>query len=142
MERRWNIQKHDYDQVSALAGRLGCAPLVAAMLISRGYSEEIAARRFLAPCVEDLHDPFLLLGMKAAVARIRQAVERDERILVWGDYDVDGTTGTVLLRKALTVLGARSSFHIPNRFTEGYGVNVEYLKEAKEQGVTLAITVD
>ncbi len=142
MNKRWVIRKHDYDQVKILADAVAQPPLVAALLIARGYAEPEAARRFLTPTLDDLHDPYLLKGMDAAVARIRSAVERGEKIMIWGDYDVDGTTGTVLLRKALGVLGASTSFHIPNRFTEGYGLNIPALEKAKADGVKLVITVD
>ncbi len=142
MEKRWNLIKHDFDKVSTLAATISVTPLVAALLIERGYGEPEAARRFLAPKLDDLHDPFLLKGMDAAVARIRSAIERDEKILIWGDYDVDGTTGTVLLRKALHRLNARTAFHIPNRFTEGYGLNIDALKQAQADGAGLVITVD
>jgi len=142
MNKTWVIKKHDYDKVSSLAAALAVPPLVAALLISRGYEDETHARRFLSPCLEDLHDPHLLKGMDAAIARIKAAVGKNEKILIWGDYDVDGTTGTTLLRKALVCLGARTSFHIPNRFTEGYGLNIEYLAKAFADGVKLVITVD
>jgi single-stranded-DNA-specific exonuclease len=142
MKKRWNIRKHDYDAVSELASAIGVTPLVAALLICRGYASEGDARRFLAPCLDDLNDPHLLKGMDAAVRRIRAAIANNEKVLIWGDYDVDGTTGTVLLRKALVLLGATTVFHIPNRFTEGYGLNKDYLEKAKNDGVGLVITVD
>ncbi len=142
MKKRWNIKKHDYDKVSELASQIGASPLVAALLISRGYEDAARARRFLAPCLEDLNDPHRLKGIGEAVARIRSAISNNEKILIWGDYDVDGTTGTTLLRKALISLGAATSFHIPNRFTEGYGLNIEYLSRARSEGVGLVITVD
>lgn len=142
MERRWKLVKHDYDQVRSLAAEIGVTPLVAALLISRGHSESDSAKRFLSPTLDHLHDPFLLKGMSDAVKRIRTAVGRDEKILVWGDYDVDGTTGTVLLRKVLHKLGARTDFHIPNRFTEGYGLNIDALRAAQADGASLVITVD
>lgn len=142
MEKRWIVQKHDFDAVSSLAAAISVSPLVAALLISRGYGAEGDARRFLAPCLDDLNDPRSLRGMDAAVDRIRTAVTGNEKILIWGDYDVDGTTGTTLLRKALGVLGAETSFHIPNRFTEGYGLNQAFLEKAKSDGVGLVITVD
>lgn len=142
MRKRWVIQKHDYDQVSALAAAVSVPPLTAALLIARGYRDEASARRFLSPSLADLNDPFLLKGMPDAVARIRRAVETGEKILIWGDYDVDGTTGTVLLRRALGEMGAVTSFHIPNRFTEGYGLNVPALEKAKADGCGLVITVD
>ena len=142
MQKRWNLVKHDYDTVRVLADELEVAPLIAALLITRGYSDAVSARQFLSPTLDDLNDPFLLKGMDAAVARIHQAIDRGETILVWGDYDVDGTTGTVLLRKALTRLGAATEFHVPNRFTEGYGLNIDALRAAKDRGVGLVITVD
>jgi len=142
MGKKWVIKKHDYDAVSSLAACLDVSPLVAALLIARGYKDEEAARRFINPCLDDLNDPFLLKGIEPAVARIRSAVANNEKILIWGDYDVDGTTGTVLLRKALTCLGAATGFHIPNRFTEGYGPNKEFLEKAKNDGYRLVITVD
>ncbi len=142
MEKRWNLIKHDFDKVSSLAADISVTPLVAALLIERGFGDPDSARRFLAPTLADLHDPFLLKGMDAAVKRIRSAIERDEKIMIWGDYDVDGTTGTVLLRKALQTLGARTEFYIPNRFTEGYGLNIDALKLAQADGVSLVISVD
>jgi single-stranded-DNA-specific exonuclease len=142
MERLWVIHKHDYETVRALTEKLQVSPLVAALLLARGYGDEDAARRFLGPTAHDLHEPYLLKGLKEAVGRLLRALDDDEDVLVWGDYDVDGTTGTTLLRKTLSMLGGRSSFHIPNRFTEGYGLNIPALAEAKERGTTLVITVD
>lgn len=140
--KRWTIQKHDRAEVSKLAAELKVSPLIAALLISRGFETEEKARKFLNPSFDDLHDPYLLKGMKTAVERILRAVENEEKILIWGDYDVDGTTGTVVLRKALEILGAKTGFHVPNRFTEGYGINIEYLEKAKNKNYTLVISVD
>lgn len=142
MIKRWEINKHDRAAVNELAARLGVQPLIAALLISRGFDTEEKAQHFLNPSVEDLHDPLLLKGMREAADRIHRAIDDREKILVWGDYDVDGTTGTVLLRRALKMLGAETGFHVPNRFTEGYGVNIPALEQAKADGFTLCITVD
>ena len=142
MSRVWNIHKHDFDQVKALAAELGVKPVIAALLIARGHGEPNAARRFLAPQWDHLHDPDLLKGMPEAVERIQRAINGGEKILIWGDYDVDGTTGTVLLRKMLKMLGGVTDFHVPNRFTEGYGINIPALKAAKENGCSLVISVD
>lgn len=139
---RWEIKKHDRNAVIALAAEVGVQPLTAAMLISRGYSDPESAYKFLNPAFEHLHDPYLLKGMDSAVARILAAKDRGEKILVWGDYDVDGTTGTVLLRSVFRILGIESEFHIPNRFTEGYGINIPALQAAKERGCSLGISVD
>jgi len=140
--KRWTIKKHNYDEVKLLANALKVSPIVAALLISRGLETEEKAAKFLNPQFSDLHEPFLLKGMKEAVERILKAVEAGEKILIWGDYDVDGTTGTVVLRKALEILGAKTGFHVPNRFTEGYGVNIPALEKAKERGYSLVISVD
>ncbi len=140
--KRWKIQKHDREEVKNLADSLKVSPLIAALLITRGYETEEKAHKFLNPSYDDLHEPNLLKGMKEAVARILKAVENDEKILIWGDYDVDGTTGTVVLRKCLEILGAKTGFHIPHRFSEGYGLNIEHLKIAKERGYSLVVTVD
>jgi single-stranded-DNA-specific exonuclease len=140
--KRWNVQKHNLDEVKNLANSLKVSPLLSAMLISRGYETEEKALKFLNPQYSDLHEPFLLKDMKKAVERILKAIENEEKILIWGDYDVDGTTGTVVLRKALEILGAKTGYHVPHRFTEGYGINIEKLSEAKEKGYTVVISVD
>lgn len=140
--KRWNVQKHNRDEVSQLAKSINVPPVVAALLISRGYETLEKAQKFLHPSLADLHDPYLLKDMKTAVERIMKAIEAGEKILIWGDYDVDGTTGTVVLRKGLEILGAKTAFHIPHRFSEGYGLNIEHLSLAKERGYTLVVSVD
>jgi single-stranded-DNA-specific exonuclease len=140
--KRWTIKKHNREAVNMLAEDLKVSPVVAALLISRGYETGEKAHRFLNPSLADLHEPNLLKGMKEAVNRILKAIEAGEKILIWGDYDVDGTTGTVVLRKALEILGAKTGFHIPHRFKEGYGVNIPALEKAKERGYTLVVSVD
>lgn len=142
MQKRWTIQKHNHQEVKLLSQSMNVSPLIAALLISRGYETEEKARKFLNPSIADLHEPFLLKDMERAVERILKAIYAEEKILIWGDYDVDGTTGTVVLRKALEILGAKTAFHIPHRFTEGYGVNIPALEKAKDHGFTLVISVD
>ncbi len=142
MQKRWTFIEHDYDLIGELSNLLKISPIIAALLTSRGYTTEESATKFLNPKYEDLHDPALLKGMKSAVKRIFQAIESDEKILIWGDYDVDGTTGTAVLRKALEILGANTGFHVPHRFTEGYGINIPALEKAKERGYKLVISVD
>lgn len=140
--KRWTIKKYDREQVKLLADGIKVPPIVAALLVARGYETEETAHKFLNPSFDQLHDAYLLKGMKKAVTRILKAVESGEKILIWGDYDVDGTTGTVVLRKALEILGAKTGFHIPHRFTEGYGINIPELEKAKERGYSLVISVD
>lgn len=142
MKKRWTIQKHDREKLIPLSQALKISPLAAALLVSRGYDSEEKAYKFLNPSLQDLHEPFLLKDMRKAVERILKAIENREKILIWGDYDVDGTTGTVVLRKVLEILGAETGFHVPNRFTEGYGLNIPALEKAKERNYSLVITVD
>ncbi len=142
MQKRWTIKKHDHAQVRLLADDLKVSPVIAALLISRGYETTEKAHDFLNPTFADLHEPNLLKGMETAVARILKAVDAGEKILIWGDYDVDGTTGTVVLRKALEILGAKTTYHIPHRFTEGYGVNIPALEKARDASYTLVVSVD
>lgn len=140
--KRWTIKKHNQADVKTLAEALQISPIIAALLISRGFETAEQAHKFLNPSYDDLHEPLQMKGMREAVGRILKAVENKEKILIWGDYDVDGTTGTVVLRKALEILGAETGFHVPNRFTEGYGVNIPALEKARERGYSLVVTVD
>jgi single-stranded-DNA-specific exonuclease len=141
--RQWVIRDAGpAGRADALARALDLPPVVAALLAARGVAAEEEARALLAPSLAQLHDPFLMLGMREAAARVLRAAEGGERILVYGDYDVDGTTGTVVLRRALSVLGAETGYHVPHRFTEGYGIRQEVLERAKADGYTLVISVD
>ncbi|HEV7746254.1 MAG TPA: single-stranded-DNA-specific exonuclease RecJ [Pyrinomonadaceae bacterium] len=140
--KRWIVREHDVQRVAALASALGVSPTIAALLLSRGCDDEKSARSFLKPSYDQLHDPDLMLGMSAAVPRLLRAIEQGEPILVYGDYDVDGTTGTAVLLRALNLLGAKTGFHVPHRFTEGYGIQQPALQRAVEQGYKLAISVD
>ena len=128
--------------MNKLASEINVKPLVAALLIARGHDTGERAFQFLNPSPEHLHEPFLLKGMREAVDRIQKAVEKREKVLIWGDLDVDGTTGTVLLRKTFSLLGLETSYHITNRFTENRGINFEPLEAARANGFTLLVSVD
>ncbi len=140
--KRWIVREEDSQRAVALARSLNVSQTIAQLLIARGYEDEAAARRFLRPSPDQLHDPSLMLGMKEAVERILRAIERREKILVYGDYDVDGTTGTVVLRRALKLLGAETGFHVPHRFTEGYGIQQAALEQAQADGFSVVVSVD
>ena len=113
------------------------------MLINRGIETEEEGRKFLFPTYDDLSDPFLLPDMDKAVERIKKAIKNDEGIMIYGDYDCDGTTSVVVMLKALQLEGAaKVDYYIPNRFKEGYGLNKESITEIRKQGYTLLITVD
>jgi len=111
-------------------------------LISRGHDTSEKAFEFLNPSPEHLHEPFLLKGMREAVARIQTAIENKEKILIWGDYDVDGTTGNCVAEKNVVAAWFRVGFPCANRFTEGYGINIPALEQAQKDGVSLVISVD
>jgi single-stranded-DNA-specific exonuclease len=117
-------------------------PLLASLLVARGIRTPQQAAAFLNPSLDQLHDPFLMLGMDIAVRRIRQAVAAREPILIYGDYDVDGTTAVVLLKTAIERLGGAVRFHVPHRLREGYGMQREILETAARDGVRLVISVD
>jgi single-stranded-DNA-specific exonuclease len=140
--KRWNVRRPDADAAASLARVLGVSPILATLLINRGYADERAARTFLAPGYDQLHEPYLMLGMREAVARLKHAIETKEPILIYGDYDVDGTTGTAILLRALKLLGAETGFHIPHRFTEGYGIQQPALERAVADGYKLVVSVD
>jgi single-stranded-DNA-specific exonuclease len=140
--KRWIVREHDAEKATSLARVLGVSPILAALLINRGYVDERAARVFLSPTYDQLHEPFDMLGMNAAVARLKHAVETREPVLIYGDYDVDGTTGTAVLLRALKLLGANAGFHIPHRFTEGYGIQQAALEQAVADGYKLVVSID
>ncbi len=117
-------------------------PVLRQILFNRGYATDAEARAFLKAEPAFDTDPFQMTGMKAAVERIRYALEHNEPIAIYGDYDVDGVTSTALLVDILNALGADVRGYIPNRFDEGYGLNNEALSQLKDEGVKLVITVD
>ena len=124
------------------AAALGVSPIVADLLLARGHHDASAAEIFLKPSLEHLHDPRLMRGMSEAVARLLRAIDNHESVLVYGDYDVDGTTGTAVLLRALRMLGATAGYHVPHRFTEGYGIQQAALEKAAREGYKLVVSVD
>lgn len=130
------------DDVGPLIEQLGVSRLVAQILVSRGYSDPGQARDFLSPELSGLHDPYLLRGMETAVTRLQKAIHAREAILIYGDYDVDGTTSVVVLKKTIELLGGVAEFHIPNRLTEGYGMRTEIVEHAAGAGIRLIVSVD
>lgn len=139
---RWLIREADPPSVQRLSQALGVSPLLARLLTLRGVADPEPARRFLHPDLTHLHNPLAMLGMEAAVRRIFQAVERREKILIYGDYDVDGSLAAVVLETALKLVGAEVSHHIPHRMREGYGMRPEVIEQAGGEGFSLIISVD
>ena len=138
----WDHLPCDEGAVSALEAALGLHPTVARLLCLRGFADPDLARQFLHPSLDQLHDPFKLTGMTAAVQRLEQAIGRRERIAIHGDYDVDGITSTVILRRALELLGADVTHFIPERLRDGYGLQPASLDRLNTDGVRLVISVD
>ncbi|MDB5085950.1 MAG: hypothetical protein JWN30_2836 [Bacilli bacterium] len=139
--KRWVVSAIQVEHADELALQLGVPVLVAELLIQRGYDTAEKARRFLLAGPGDLYDPYLMLGMKRAVDRIRQAIETGEQVVVYGDYDVDGVTSTAVLWLGLKELGANVRYYIPDRFEEGYGLNQTALAMLQET-CSLCVTVD
>ena len=144
--REWATKSADEAAVRQILSWTGCPRGIAQVLVSRGFVDEQAVRAFLSPSLAGLLDPMQMHGMEKAVARIRQAVGRSEPILIYGDYDVDGTTATVLLKTAIELSAKETPaivrYHVPHRIREGYGMRSSVLAEAAAQGVRLVISVD
>lgn len=138
----WHLLPHDSNAIASLAQNLRVSPIVAQLLLNRQIADPAAAKCFLASTLSGLHEPELLPGMPDAVERLLTAVRDRRRICVYGDYDVDGVTGTAILLTCLNLLGADVQFHMPHRLEHGYGLNSVTLRELAAQGVKLVVTVD
>lgn len=138
----WTPATADDATVTALARELSLPFPVARILAVRGIGDPVSARRFLNPSFDDLYDPSLLYGMDLAVDRIVSALRRGEKILIYGDYDVDGICAVAILLQGLRALGGNVGYYIPHRVQEGYGLHIEALNNARADGVSLVITVD
>ena len=140
--QRWSFVEPHPDEAVALAKAARLPQVLAELLVARGVTQPAEAFAFLNPEVAHLHDPFLMLGMQAAVERLEKAIAAREPVLLYGDYDVDGTTAVVLLKTAIEMLGGEARFHVPHRLREGYGLQSSVLEEAYSEGARLVITVD
>lgn len=141
---RWLTKSADPLQVQSLAATLdsAAATTLARLLVTRGVSEPEAAERFLNPALANLHSPYLMKDMNAAVERLAAAIARKEDILIYGDYDVDGTTAIVILKTAIELCGGTADFHVPHRIREGYGMKDDVIERAAAAGVRLIVSVD
>ena len=144
IEKQWVIlEQGDPAKVEALSTSLGLSPVLANLLVQRGIETPGEAAGFFNPSLDDLHDPFLLKDMDKAIDRISRAVAVGETVMIWGDYDVDGTSAVALLYSFLRRLGHENlMFYIPDRYTEGYGISIKGIDHAKANGVSLIITLD
>jgi single-stranded-DNA-specific exonuclease len=137
---RWLLPAPDAAAVVAVSLALQVGTAAAKVLVHRGFSDPAAARRFLHPAFDDLYDPLSMRDMTAAIERIARAIQEREPILIYGDYDVDGTTSVVLLTKAFELAGGIARYHVPHRLKDGYGMRPEVVEAAAEQGVKLIVS--
>ncbi|MBI5183779.1 MAG: single-stranded-DNA-specific exonuclease RecJ [Nitrospinae bacterium] len=142
MKTEWNLPKVDQMLCSILSREIDIEPLIAQIIINRGMTDSISARRFLDPSLKYLYDPFMMKDMDKGIRRIIDAIRGREKICIYGDYDVDGITATALLITFFREVGIDVSYYIPDRISEGYGLNIQAIKEIRGAGVSLIITVD
>src|SRR5437868_11275134 len=151
---KWIPKSADDAQVSSLASQLRSlsalgltrdprqASTLARLLLMRGILDAESAERYLAPSLRDLHSPYLMEGMSGAIERLNAAIEGKEKILIYGDYDVDGTTAIVILKTAIELSGGIADFYVPHRIREGYGMKDDVIERAAQNGIRLIISVD
>ncbi len=140
--QRWTLAEPHPAEAAALAKAARLPQVLAELLMARGVTDAAEAFAFLNPEIAHLHDPLLMLGMNEAVERLERAIAQREPVLLYGDYDVDGTTAVVLLKTAIEMLGGIARFHVPHRLREGYGLQSSVLEAAFAEGARLVITVD
>ncbi len=142
MNKRWVIKETDEEKVNSLQEQLKVNPIICKLLIQRGINTYDEAKKFFRPTIDDLHDPFLMKDMQKAIDRIDHAIENNERILVFGDYDVDGTTSVALVYSFFREIYPNIDFYIPDRYKEGYGISFKGIDYAEETKCTLIIALD
>ncbi|MHB8156269.1 MAG: single-stranded-DNA-specific exonuclease RecJ [Desulfocucumaceae bacterium] len=141
-DKIWRVHRSNPTLQYIFRHELHISPVLAGLMVNRGISTVVEARHFLEGGLDLMHDPFQMADMEAAAGRISLALDHREKILVYGDYDADGTTATAILLKVLNKLGAQVGHYIPNRMEEGYGLHLEALRRAGRDGYTLVVTVD
>jgi len=142
MQKKWVIKGVDEDAVRLLQEALKIHPALCALLVQRGIYDYESARKFFRPSLNDLHDPFLMRDMERAVLRITNAIQNNERILIFGDYDVDGTTAVALMYSFFYSRYRNIDYYIPDRYKEGYGISLQGIDHAHKNGCTLMIALD
>ena len=141
MDKRWEVKKVDNKIVKKLASDLGVSKIIAHLLTLRGVKTFNEAKLFFRPDLSHLHDPFLMLGMNAAVERLEYAIKKNQKILVYGDYDVDGTTSVAMMYLFLKTLTQNVEYYIPSR-EEGYGISLKGIDYASENNISLIVALD
>src|SRR6185312_15263505 len=141
-QKRWTIKKTDTDAANDLRLALKIHPVLCQLLVQRNIRTFDEARDFFRPDINHLHDPWLMKDMEKAVSRIIHAIDQEEKIMVYGDYDVDGTTAVASMYSFLRKIHAPLDFYLPHRYREGYGVSKAGIDFAKENGFTLIVALD
>ena len=139
---RWVLRNADSQHVQRLALEMGLPLSMARLLAARGIQNAQQANKFLNPSLADLHSPYLMTCLRAAVERLRAAIECGETVFIYGDYDVDGTTAIVILKTALELCGGKVDYHVPHRIREGYGMRDEVIEQCADRGIRVIISVD
>ena len=142
MKKKWSFYEVEEAKIKEISNKYNISELLARVLVNRGITEEQDIKVFLEPTRNDFYDPFLMPDMEKAVDRIIEAIDKNEKVMIYGDYDVDGITSVTVLKKFLKERGLDTGVYIPNRLEEGYGLNKEAIKKIIEQKYTLIITVD
>ena len=142
MRKKWEYKDVDSEKVKEIREKFNVSNLLATVLVNRDITDEKEIKVFLNPTRNDFHDPYLMPDMKIAVERIIKAINNQEKVIIYGDYDVDGITSITVLKKFLKTCGLDAGYYIPNRLNEGYGLNKVAIDKIKEDGYTLIITVD
>ena len=140
---QWALKKAELDATASVQSALDCTEILARCLVARGVDSPEKAQAFLSPSADDFHSPDNILNMAAAVARLQTAIALGQQVRVVTDYDVDGTTSSLILQSTLKILGGKDvSYHIPDRMKEGYGFSVTAAEQAAKDGVRLLVTAD
>lgn len=142
MNKKWEFYGVDEETIKDISSKNNISELLATVLANRGITESKEIEKFLNPTRNDFYDPYMMPDMEIAVERIIKAVENKEKVIIYGDYDVDGITSITVLKKFLSEIGLEAGYYIPNRLDEGYGLNLESVKKIAEEKYTLIITVD
>ena len=142
-EKRWALKEAgDPELTASLSLALNISPILASLLVNKGITNYEEAKKFFRPDIKDLHDPFLMKDMDKAIERIEKAISSGEKILVYGDYDVDGTTAVALVYSFLKTFYEKVDFYLPDRYKEGYGVSIAGIDYAQANNMTLIIALD
>ena len=143
MEKLWKLSNNSDPKIINTLGReLNVSNIIAELLVKRNIHTFLEAKKFFRPKLEDLIDPFLMKGMYEATNKINESLKNGEKIMIYGDYDVDGTTSVALLYSYLTKQNSNAIYYIPDRYKEGYGLSIAGIEKAKEEKVSLIIIID